>query len=686
MVFLISRHWFAHVLQLTCNYAIRIPTRNHSFFNLSVMTKFLFSKHIALWLFFLFLSACLWAQGVTTASMIGRVSDNEGKPAAERQVVATHIPSGTRYAGTTSSTGQYTLSGLRVGGPYKVEVLAGNEQGSRSIESLTLGETRRLDILMEEKVIETLPIRITVKKITEVVEEIKDGARTDISLQQINTMPTIERNLRDYVRLVPQLSIIGDGISVAGMNNRYNTIYIDGAVNNDVYGLATAGTNGGQTGISPLSPDAIEQITVNVSPYDVSIGGFAGGSINAVTRSGSNQLQASAYSLFRSQRLAGTSPDAAQTKLDAFTARTSGFRIGAPIIKNKLFLFLNAEVQRDETPRPFDASTYLGASSVIRIDSLTQKLGEYDYNPQGYTQNTSLLSSNKIFARIDYNFKKYHKLTLRHSYTYGEGTVPVTSSTTAINYYANGSLFKSTTNSSAAELNTTFGRISNSLILGYTHVNDDRDPMSVFPSISIRDGRGFISVGSNASSIATYVKQGIVTLTDNLKFVKGNHTISGGMHHELYNIENLFISNNYGLYSYDSLGQFLRGIPATSYRRGYAIGSDGTGDNSGGAAKFRALQMAFYAQEEWQATKQLRISAGVRVDMPILLNQPLANPRFNDTTLANLKAAGYDVSDIQSGKGFDAHPMIAPRIGFNYALSADRKAILRGGVGVFTSR
>jgi outer membrane receptor for ferrienterochelin and colicin len=235
---------------------------------------------------------------------------------------------------------------------------------------------------MEEKIIETLPIQITIGKITEqIVEEIKDGARTDISLQQINTMPTIERNLRDYVRLVPQLSIIGDGISVAGMNNRYNTIYIDGAVNNDVYGLATAGTNGGQTGISPLSPDAIEQITVNVSPYDVSIGGFAGGSINAVTRSGSNQLQASAYSLFRSQRLAGTSPDAAQTKLDAFTARTSGFRIGAPIIKDKLFLFLNAEVQRDETPHPFDANTYLGASSVIRIDSLTQKLGEYGYNP-----------------------------------------------------------------------------------------------------------------------------------------------------------------------------------------------------------------------------------------------------------------------------------------------------------------
>lgn len=626
------------------------------------------------------------AQGITTASIVGRVSDKEGLPANARQIVATHQPSGTKYTTTTTNSGQYTLSGLRVGGPYVVEALAASEQGAKTVAVLELGETRRVDIFMEEKTMSIAPVEIVTEKIAANMQNLQSGANSEVEVQQIANIPTTERNFRDYVRFIPQINIIGDGISVAGTNNRYNTIYIDGAVNNDVFGLATSGTNGGQTGISPISPDAIEQIAVNISPYDVRQGGFAGGSINAVTRSGSNHVQGSAYYLFRNQALAGVSPDASSSKLAPFMARTAGFRVGAPLIKDKLFLFVNAEVQRDETPKPFDASSYLGKSNAAMLDSFSHALKSLGYDPQGYTANTNSLNGEKIFARIDYNLNKYHKLTLRHSYAHGEGTVPITSSTTTINYLSNGSLFKSTTNSSSAELNTTIGRINNSLLLGFTRVNDDRDPLSAFPTLLIRDGRGIINAGSNASSIANYVQQSVLTLTDNFKFVKGDHTITAGMHHELFNIGNLFVSNNYGLYTYDSLAQFLRGIPATSYRRSYAVSGDGTGDNSGGAATFGALQMAFYAQEEWQATKQLRISAGLRADIPMLLDQPLRDGYFADSTMAKLQAKGYDVSQLQAGNAFSPKTMLSPRVGFNYALTPDRKAVLRGGLGIFTSR
>ena len=195
----------------------------------------------------------------------------------------------------------------------------------------------------------------------------KGGTETSIGRDKMANLPTVGRNVSDYLTFVPQAKITGDGgVSLAGQNNRYNSFYIDGAVNNDVFGLAASGTNGGQSGIAPISIDAIDQFQVVLAPYDASLGNFTGGGINAITRSGTNNLSGSVYYFFRNEKISGKTPGVAKsaaTKLSDFSNRTIGFRVGGPIIKNKLFFFINGEVQRDKRPQPFDFSTYAGASN-----------------------------------------------------------------------------------------------------------------------------------------------------------------------------------------------------------------------------------------------------------------------------------------------------------------------------------
>ncbi|MGD1890683.1 MAG: carboxypeptidase regulatory-like domain-containing protein, partial [Cyclobacteriaceae bacterium] len=259
-----------------------------------------------------------WAQGTTTSSMSGVVTDDGGAtiPGASVQVV--HTPSGSEYINVTNETGYFRIPNMRVGGPYTLTVsFVGYEDLVQEDIYLDLGQTFDVDVTLRESVTQLQDIIISAGG---VIDGNRTGAETNISREQIMTLPTVDRSLNDFTRLTPQANITpGGGISIAGVNNRFNTIYIDGAVNNDVFGLANSGTNGGQAGISPISLDALEQIQVGVAPYDVTLGGFAGGGINAVTRSGKNYFEGSAYYYFRNENLAGKNPgeipDAERTRL-----------------------------------------------------------------------------------------------------------------------------------------------------------------------------------------------------------------------------------------------------------------------------------------------------------------------------------------------------------------------------------
>jgi hypothetical protein len=645
-------------------------------------------------------SATSFAQGVTTASVSGQIADTEGETLIGATVIAVHKPSGTTYGTVTDENGRYRIANMRVGGPYEIEVTY-TGYGTQKKEGivLRLGEAQRHNFDLESAATQLQTITVTGQVGTTGQNA---GASTQISTEDIEAMPTLNRNLEDFVRLTPQVSLnANDGISVAGVNNRYNAIYIDGAVNNDVFGLADNGANGGQTGIAPFSIDIIDQFQVVVSPYDVTLGGFAGGGINAVTKSGTNQFAGTAYFFTQNESMVGKTngtlaerlgiADDDRTKSDPFTENLYGASIGGPIVKDKVFFFVNAEIRDDETPNPFEFADYEGDSDQADLEALKRTLlGTYGYDPGTFGDVTDELNGLSFFGKVDINLNENHRLTLRHQYTKGEQFGRNSGNSRTINFSNNGLFFPTTTNSSALELNSTFGtKASNNLIIGYTTVRDDRDPIGGdFPYLTIDDGIGEIRLGSEQFSTANQLDQDILTITDNFKLYRGDHTITIGTHNEFYSIYNLFIQQNYGAYEYNSLDDFLNGAPAALFERSYSLVDDLTGDGSAAAADFNAMQLGFYVQDEWNATEKLTLTGGLRVDIPILTSDPAtdAGNYLNEVALPAM-AQQYDIAnEVEGGTAPDGQLMFSPRLGFNYDISGDRKTVIRGGAGIFTSR
>ena len=645
-------------------------------------------------LMFVAFAGSTFGQGSTTSGISGKITGDENAVIPGAVVVAIHTPTGSEYATMSDDKGYYRLPGMNVGGPYKVTVsFIGLENIEKDNIFLTLGQTFRLNVNMTKKADEAIGEVVVIALKNPIIDGNRTGAETVIGVDGINSMPTVARDLSDFMRLTPQVSVTGDGINIAGANNRYNSIYIDGAVNNDVFGLAGSGTNGGQLGISPISIDAIEQFQVVIAPFDVRQGGFSGGGINAVTRSGSNQFEGSAYYFVKNENFVGLTPTYGiddgedRVKLDEFNAQTFGFRLGGPIIKNKLFFFANAEMQRDNTPQPFKLSDYNGDASQADIDALVSKLNKYDYDPGDFTNNTNTLQSDKFLLKLDYNINKHHKLMIRHHYTKGHMINAYASNPGNINFDNTGQDFISVTNSSSLELKSYFSnKFANKLIIGYTNVNDDRDPMGEnFPWLEIDDGSGTIHVGSEQYSTGNQLKQSIFTITDNFQIYKGKHTFTIGTHNEFYSIYNLYLRQNFGVYEYDDLDQFLNDDPATTYYSSYSLVDDITGDGTAAGIDFNFMQLGVYIQDEFQVSDEFKISAGIRLDIPIFYEEPYTNVGFNDSTLAKIDAF-YDVEGVKAGQMPKTQFMISPRIGFNYDIGGNKMTQIRGGVGIFTSR
>uniref|UniRef100_UPI00356A2934 TonB-dependent receptor n=1 Tax=Muriicola sp. TaxID=2020856 RepID=UPI00356A2934 len=374
------------------------------------------------------ITAMAFSQGVTTSAISGKVVDDAGEPLGGASVVAVHLPTGSTYGAATDFDGFYRISNMRSGGPYKITFsYIGFTDDVKDGITLTLGRTSTFNVSLSESAtaLEEVVLSATA---TGVFGANKTGTETTITQREVQTIPAASRSIADFVRLTPQAQVTegNDGftISLAGQNNRYNAIYIDGAVNNDVFGLAGSGTNGGQTGVNPLSVDAIETFQINIAPFDVRQSGFSGGSINAISRSGSNNWEGSAYSFVRNESLAGKTPPSLvgdgeeREKLADFSALTYGARIGGPLVKDKVFFFLNYERQEDETPQPFNFSNYAGRSSLADLQGLSSFLqSNYGYNPGIFDNNTRTLESDRITAKVDWNINQDHKLSLRYGYT-----------------------------------------------------------------------------------------------------------------------------------------------------------------------------------------------------------------------------------------------------------------------------
>ncbi|OAB80095.1 TonB-dependent receptor [Cochleicola gelatinilyticus] len=641
-----------------------------------------------------------YAQGVTTSSINGRITDDSGELLSGANVVAVHTPSGTKYGAITDFDGFFRIVNMRVGGPYTITIsYVGYENFEKTDLYLQLGDSEEIDVVMTGSASELEEIVITAQR-GGVFDSGNTGTETNVSTREINALPSVTRGLGDFVRKTPQALVTeGGSISLAGQNNRYNSIYLDGTVNNDVFGLAGSGTNGGQTGVNPLSIDAIESFQINLSPFDVRQSGFSGGAINAITRSGTNQTEGSAYFFFRNQSLAGKTPGAIETdsreKLDDFTAQLYGARIGGALIQDKLFYFVNYERQDEETPQPFNVGEYDGNSSIQQINDLRQGLiNTYGYDPGSFADNTSSLISDKLTVRLDWNINQNNSITAKHNYVKAEQSSPNSSNSRTINFFNRGVFFPSTTNSTSLEWNTSNGsNLANNLIIGYTSVEDDRDPLgNPFPAVTIRDGSANIVFGSEPFSTANLLEQQVFTISENFSIFTGAHNITLGANFESTDVLNVFFGQNFGDYTFQSLGDFNTYLDGVA---GNEVASDdffynysligGFGDESQGAAEFNYTQLGFYAQDEVDLTDDVKVTLGLRVEVPYF-EDGTVNEDFNNRTIPLLESFGKDLKNAEVGKKIRSQAHVSPRIGFNWDVAGEKKTQIRGGLGIFTSR
>lgn len=628
----------------------------------------------------------------TSSGVGGVVKGGTGEPLVGATITATHIPTGTLYRVASRAGGRYDISNMTPGGPYLlVATFVGFQDEKREDVFLNLGEKSRFDFALVDKSGSLTEVVLSTRRAP---SQGKGGTETGISNDKVVNMPTVSRSLNDYLRYTPQAKITGDGgVSLAGQNNRYNAFYIDGAINNDVFGLAASGTNGGQANINPISIDAVDQFQVVLSPYDASIGGFTGGGINAITRGGTNDFKGSAWFYYRDESIAGKTPGnlskGDRKRLADLDNNNYGFRIGGPIIKNKLFFFLLGEIQRDTRPQPFNFTEYRGNSTIDSINKLINHLNtKYGYDPGSFLDNPEKVKTNRITAKIDWNMSPVHKLSF--SYRFNDGTRFNTSasSSTTINFYNNGYLFPNTTHTVTGELRSSFKRnLNNRLLITYSNVLDNRDPIGApFPRVTINDGSGTVVFGTENFSTGNYLLQKNWTFYDAFKFYVGkSNLITIGTDNLFSDVYNVFIRDLFGTYQYNNLNDFIIDAKPRRYQRSFSLVESKTDEeNSISAAAFKYVNLAFFINDEIKASDRLTFNLGIRSDKTVFLDDPREDKFFNDTALAILSQY-YDMHGTRSGQISEVAWSISPRLGFVYRMPEENLTV-RGGVGFFTGR
>ena len=633
-----------------------------------------------------------FAQNVTTGTLVGVVMDAQKAVLPGATVVAVHVPTGTTYETVTQADGRFTILVVRIGGPYTVTAsMSGFKAKEETGLQVALGESHSVEFVLA---LQTLQESVTVVASAQMIDTTRAGTAANIATQTIESLPSISRSINDFARTSPFVNISqaasgnDQEVSVAGRPNRYNNMLIDGAVNNDVFGLSSTGTPGGQTGTQPVSLDVIQEIQVLVSPYDVRQGGFSGGGINAVTKSGSNNFHGTAYYFGRNQKLMGkipavgtfANPSPPDSVVGAFADKQFGASIGGPIATNKAFFFGNMDWARKLTPVGFSLDGTSGSQWNNNLADVQTVLGilktTYNYVPGGVGEVSKPNNSNKIFARADFNLSSHNQLVARVNYVDALASV---GSSSASSYNMPDHYYSMTDKmlSSVAQLNTTFGSsMFNELRVTYQrerNVRGGQPGNPFFPEVRIYmpgSTSNSISLGTEYSSQANKLNQDIIEFTDDLTLVKGNHTISIGTHNEFYKFYNLFIQNAYGSYSFSSITNFQAGLAQQFYHY-----FSNTADPNE-ASRFSVQQFGFYAGDKWRAASNLTVTYGARVDLPRFPDKPLANP------IAAAAPFGYATDVVPSPA------MWSPRAGFNWNLSGDgsRRFQVRGGLGLFTGR
>mgnify|MGYP002780613623 CR=1 FL=1 len=633
------------------------------------------------------------AQSVTTAAVVGRVTNEQGAPVSGVQIVVTNRSTG-RVAGVvTREDGRYRLQGLAPGGPYTVEArMVGYAPQARENVALTLGQTASFDFVLTTQAVALEGITAVGERNT-VLSRGRTGASAVVSDSAVSRSPTITRDFTDFTRLVPQISTAGEGSNALGRSSRFNIIQIDGAANNDIFGLGSAGTPGSGSDAKPITLDAIQQFEVVIAPFDVRQGGFTGAAINAVTKSGSNDFRGSVSVFNRNEALVGRfvypGTDSLAPKYENFRHTETSVWVGGPILRDKLHFSVAGELTRRSAPISNVAGTPASEITMPEVQQIAEILRtQYGYQPGELASLELRTPSQNAFARLDWSINPSHRLTVRHNYVSGEKDD--LSRSNAL-YRVGGSLFvrENTTNSSVAELNSSFaGGFFNQLRVGYSTIEDVRVPQDNMPSVRIDlpagpgGGTRRLFAGSEQFSGKNELSQDVLELTNDLTFARGRHSFTLGTHNEFFSFSNLFVRNAFGYYEFTSPAALAAGTPSR-YEYSYLL--------PGGRerAEFDVRQFGFYGQDQIELTDNLTVTLGLRYDVTSFPENPGRNPAFETafkTDSATVGGAanalyGRNTSQIPSGNS-----AFSPRFGFNWDVLGDRSLQLRGGAGIFAGR
>ena len=647
---------------------------------------------------------------VTTSALGGRVVDANGEPVIGAAVVATHEPSGTVYGVVTNNDGRYAINGMRAGGPYKVEISClGYQTLAYTDVNLQLAETSALNGTLKEDS-EMLGEAMVIAAPASKFSAQKMGSATNISSREIASIPTVSRSLTDVTRLSPYG---GNGMSFAGADGRTANFTVDGANFNNNFGLSSNLPGGG----NPISIDAIEEMQVVISPYDVRQTNFIGGGVNAITKSGTNTFKGSAYVYHRNENMRGNMVAGQEVSgaRDKDRSTTYGFTLGGPIIKNKLFFFVNAEystiptvVNRWRGTNTLDADGNGVANPDAYISRVPNSVLEdvsnfvkdkYGYDTGSWTNYPATESNMKLLARIDWNINDAHKLAVRYNYTLNQGWNSTNGSSMDggsrsgfsrfSQYgmaYAN-SLYSmdNLVSTVSLDLNSRLSEnLSNQFLATFSKLDDMRGTNSEdFPFIDIRNDDGgsvlpYIALGYELFTWNNGVHNTHISIKDDLTYYHGNHKITGGINYEYQMADNSYMRNGTGYYRYKSLEDFMTGAAPEVVCLTY--GYDGEANP---AARVRFHKAGIYAQDEWSVNEQFKLTAGVRFDGLFFDNQDIMrNNAIYDLTYV---VDGQE-RHIDTGKWPSAAITVSPRVGFSWDVLGNNSLKVRGGTGLFSGR
>jgi outer membrane receptor for ferrienterochelin and colicin len=641
---------------------------------------------------------CLGRAQETTSEILGIVTGG-GAPLQGASVKAVHTPSGTVYSTTSRKDGRYNLNNTKVGGPYIVTVsFVGFNSESRDNIILSLGEGFAADFALKPAASSLTEVVVSASRQEKVFSRNRTGSQEIVNRQQIERLPTINRSLQDFTKLTPS----SNGLSFGGRSGAYNNITVDGANFNNAFGLS--GTLGGQTNSQPISLDAIEQIQVNLSPYDVRQGGFSGAGVNSVTRSGTNTFKATVYTYLRGPQTQGYRLRTNKLPQPEFTYNLRGLAVGGAIKKNKLFFFVSGEQERADQPATTLTASRSGSSAIPGVvsqanaDSLNQLKSflqsKFGYNPgefEGYNFRTQ---SDKLTVRIDWNINSKNTFTLKYNYLKSLRDIAASNSGAPGNnrqpsdfglpFSGAGYTINNNFNIFIGELNTKFSnRANNKLQVGYTQLRDFRAPIAAgdFPLVDIisttPNGSSYTAFGYEPFTYNNKLSTDVFQISDFFTTYVGSHEITLGTQNFVKRFENGFAPQYAGAFTFRSFADFYNSVNngvanASRYQLRYSLLKDG----SFPFAKINATELGFFAQDKWKIKNNFTLSLGVRIDLPIF-----DNTFDRNTVVDTLKFRNGKQYSTANGPG--TNPLFSPRLGFNWDVFNDKRTQVRGGVGLF---